>query len=263
MNRVWAILYKEWLELRKERMLVLGTLLPAFFLTVIPLVVFYFTGSESIPDEELNDLGAIAANPLLEGMSAQELIQSLLGQQFSTLMLLLPLIVPSIISAHSIVGEKTRRTLEPMLATPLRTSELLFAKSLAAFLPALLVTLVCGGAFAAGVSSFAVSERVFGAVINPAWLLLLLLCSPLMSLLSIAIAMIISSRVRDPRTAQQLSALIALPVMLVFFGQLVGVVVLRPVLVLAAAAVIAFLATLAFWVATRIFQRESILTRWG
>ena len=32
------------------------------------------------------------------------------------------------VAAHSVIGEKQARTLEPLLATPLKTSELLAAK---------------------------------------------------------------------------------------------------------------------------------------
>ena len=46
------------------------------------------------------------------------------------------------LAAHAIVGEKQARTLEPLLATPLTTLELLMAKVLGALLPTLAISLV-------------------------------------------------------------------------------------------------------------------------
>ena len=44
--------------------------------------------------------------------------------------LMMPLIIPMSIAAQSIVGEKQYKSLEPLLATPIKTGELLFAKAL-------------------------------------------------------------------------------------------------------------------------------------
>ena len=41
------------------------------------------------------------------------------------------------VAAYSVIGEKQARTLEPLLATPITTFELLAAKVLGALLPAL------------------------------------------------------------------------------------------------------------------------------
>ncbi len=104
--------------------------------------------------------------------------------------------------------------------------------------------------------------RVFAAVVSPAWLLVLALCAPLLALIAVAAMVAISSRVNDPRSAQQLSAVIVIPVMGLLLGQVAGLLVLSPALVLAAAAVLALIAALVVWGAARLFQREVILTRW-
>ena len=72
----------------------------------------------------------------------------------------------------------------------------------------------------------------------------------------------LSSRVNDPRTAQQISAVLVVPVLALLFGQLAGVIVLGPALALGIGVVLALIAAGALWVATRLFQREVILTRW-
>ena len=58
-------------------------------------------------------------------------------------------------------------------------------------------------------------------------------------------------------------ALVALPVMALVLGQFTGLLVLSPVFALATALVLALIAAAATWIATRLFQREAILTRWS
>jgi ABC-2 type transport system permease protein len=260
MNRVWAMLRKELLELRRARSLLLGTTIPPLILTLIP--IFLLSQMGSMGDEDIRELKAVMVDPALQGLDTLSMTQAVIGRQFSTLQLLMPLFIPSIIAAHSVVGEKTRRTLEPLLATPIRTYELLLAKCLAALVPAVIITWSCGGVFALCVSSMT-EDAARQAILGPGWLLLLFLCAPLMSLLSTAASVLISSRVNDPRTAQQLSAVVAVPVMLLFFLQLLGVLVLSPWLVLLASLVLVLIDALVLWIAVRLFQRETILTKWS
>jgi len=53
---------------------------------------------------------------------------------------------------------------------------------------------------------------------------------------------VLSSRVNDPRTAQQISAGLVVPVLGLLFGQLAGVIVLGPAVALGIAAVLAVIA---------------------
>jgi aminoglycoside phosphotransferase (APT) family kinase protein len=77
------------------------------------------------------------------------------------------------------------------------------------------------------------------------WALMMLSCAPLLALIAVAAAVLISARVNGPRTAQQLAG-----------------VVIDIAFVLGLALVLAALAASAIWAAARLFQRETILTRW-
>jgi ABC-2 type transport system permease protein len=255
-----ALIGKEWQELRQDRTLLVSTLLPPVLLTILPLVVLYIT--RSMPDDDTTELGMALADPSLAGLGPAELGQAVVGKQFGLLFLLMPLIIPSIIASYSIVGEKSRRTLEPLLATPIASWQLLLGKALAALIPAVGLTWACALAFSIGVRLLANTPRVAAAILSPAWVATLVLCAPLLALIAIGIAVAVSSRVNDPRTAQQISSALVLPFLMIFFGQLVGVLVLDVPLALGAALVLAALAGLALWVAARLFQREAILTRW-
>jgi ABC-2 type transport system permease protein len=85
---------------------------------------------------------------------------------------------------------------------------------------------------------------------------------PLVELASLQVSVITSSRAQDARSAQQLTALLILPITAVFVAQLIGAFVIpAPALLLASAGLVALNALL-LWVGVRVFQRETILTRW-
>jgi ABC-2 type transport system permease protein len=140
---------------------------------------------------------------------------------------------------------------------------LLAGKMLTALLPAMLLTWLAGAIFVAGVWALALSPRVFTAIVSPGWLTVFLICTPLLALIAIAAMVAISSRVNDPRTAQQFSAWVVVPFLAGFFGQLTGLLVLSPLIALVAAIILAVIAGLAVWGVTALFQREVILTKWS
>src|SRR6266700_1710159 len=233
MDKILVILQKEWLEIRQQRGLMLCVLLPPLLFTLIPLGIIYLSGS-------------LVSN----------------GSQFYIFYVLLPVLITSFIASYSIVGEKTSKPLEPLLATPVRTWELLLSKCLAALIPGLMVTWVSGTLFVIGTAAFAISGRVFSAIVSPGWLVVFLLWTPLLGTVAIAAMLAISSRVNDPRSAQQLSVWIIVPFFAMFFGELAGLQVLGLGFTLSVVVLLLVLAVLSIWGASRLFQREVILTRW-
>jgi len=239
-------------------MLLLATLFLPPLITLIALLGFFAVGKFAA-----RPIGSAAPlPPEFTSLSPLEIGQAIVGRQFSTLFLLLPIFIPSVLASYAIVGEKRERTLEPVLATPIRTWELLLGKMLAALLPALAITIASATLFVGGILAFAVSNRVRDMIVTPGWVLAVIVDTPLLALIGVALIVVLSSRVNDPRTAQQISAVLVVPVLGLLFGQLAGVIVLGPAVALGIAAVLAVIAAAALWFATRLFQREVILTRW-
>jgi ABC-2 type transport system permease protein len=105
-------------------------------------------------------------------------------------------------------------------------------------------------------------RQVFSAVFNTQWLFAIFLVGPLMAILSVNVSVIVSSRTNDPRVAEQISMIVILPLMLVFFGQLAGLFILNNQLILLSAVALIFIDALLVRLAVHLFQREIILTRW-
>ncbi|MEO8288435.1 MAG: ABC transporter permease subunit [Chloroflexota bacterium] len=266
-NKVLLIMRKEWMEIIQQRALVLTMILPPLLFALIPVGALFAIGTFAgmADTKDIKDLADTLSklNPALANMNEIELAQAIIGQQLATLFFLMPVILPSVISSYSVVGEKTSQTLEPLLATPVKTWELLLAKCLAALVPSVVLTWLSAALFAGGLALVAASPAVFTKIINAGWLLVLFLCAPLLALITIALTIAVSARANDPRTAQQISAVLILPIMLVFLGQITGLLVLSPFVALLGAVVLALLAALALWFTGRLFQRETILTRWS
>jgi ABC-2 type transport system permease protein len=165
------------------------------------------------------------------------------------------------LASHSIIGEKQSRALEPLLATPVTTPELLLSKVLAAALPALGLEVLAFALYLAGIRVLA-APGVFSALVSPRTFLVVLLLGPLATLIALQLAVIASSRAGDPRTAQQVGTIVILPVVGILIAQGVGFFWLTiPVVLIAAGALFAaWIALLLFGAA--VFDRERILTKW-
>jgi ABC-2 type transport system permease protein len=262
MKKIRTIILKEWAQVFKNRMVVFSVIFMPLLFTAIPLIMLY----------TMRDLGgSSAAVPGIPpqftsicpaGMSGGECFQFYMMSSFMLMFMLTPLIIPVNIAAHAIVGEKMTRSLEPLLATPITTFQLLAGKNLAATIPAVLATWAGFALFVPGALIISGSARLTAALLDPLWLVAILVVGPLLAIMSVHVSLMISSRANDPRVAEQLSGVVVLPILLLFFGQISGFIIFdRRAVLLMAAALLALDAALVY-LTVRLFQRETILTRW-
>jgi ABC-2 type transport system permease protein len=260
-DRIRTIVDKEWSEVFKHRMVLFTiTLLPLIF-TILPLASLYFTRSSSALGGDLADMPA-QFSQACGAMATQDCIQVYLINQFLLLYMIMPLMIPITIAAYSIVGEKTTRSLEPLLATPITTIELLVGKILAAVIPAILATWGCFVIFLLLMPAAGASLAVQKYIIGPTWILAVAVIGPLMAVMAVIFAVIVSSRVNDPRVAEQISAVLIMPVMIIFFGQIAGLILINLQLILISIIVLILVDIAALVISSSLFQRENILTRW-
>jgi ABC-2 type transport system permease protein len=231
------------------------------FLSVLPLIILYSMGG-AVTNSANAELPAQFQQFCKSSMTPGECMQYYIVSEFLIMFMLIPLFIPVNIAAYSIVGEKTTHSLEPLLATPISTGELLAGKNLASVIPAILATWVGFAIFAVGSLIITGGGTLAFALLDPMWLIAVFLAGPLMAVLSVNFSIMVSSRVNDPRVAEQLSAVVILPLMAVFFGQIAGLFILNSRLVLIMCLVLLFVDLFVIYLAVRLFQRETILTRW-
>jgi ABC-2 type transport system permease protein len=258
MNRIKTIIDKEWAEVFKNRLVIFSMLFPPLIFTILPLVILSQIGNSAgrggnLPANFVATCGSLPTSVCIQLFTTNE---------FLFFYMLMPVIIPNLIAAYSIIGEKTTHSLEPLLATPISTSELLLGKSLAAAIPAILVTWLSFLIFIVILPLVGVGQAVLKYVTSPTWLLAILLAGPFMAILSVNFALLISSRVNDPRAAQQISVVLILPLLLALFGQIAGVIVLNPATMLLFILALIIIDGVLIYLGARLFQRETILTRW-
>ncbi len=261
MDRIKTIIDKEWAEVFKNRMvLFLVIFLPLFF-TILPLVILYFT-SHSAPSGGGTDMPSAFQAMCGMNMSEFDCLQIFVANEFLLFYMIMPIIIPITIAAYSIVGEKTTRSLEPLLATPISTEELLAGKALAAAVPAIGATWLSYILFILLLPVVGVSAAVRNYITGPIWLLAVFLAGPLMAILAVNFAVLVSSRVSDPRVAEQISAVLIVPILALLFSQIAGIIVLNTGIMLLFCLVVAVIDVGMIFLGARLFRRETILTKW-
>lgn len=232
------------------------------FMVVIPVVLIAqaFLLSWLIP--RFIDPALLGAQGDASGaLSAVDSLRAMILGQFQFFVLLIPATIANVFATLSIVDEKTSGTLEPLLATPVRTWELLVGKILAGAGPALAVAWTSTAAFL-WIASGLGWGHLFPYVLTATWIVSLFLLMPAVSLLSFVLGVIGSSRARDAKGAQSLAIVVVLPIFALIAVQVTGLVRFTPALVVLVAAGLLVADALLVRVAVRLFARESILIRW-
>jgi ABC-2 type transport system permease protein len=261
MIKIKTIVRKEWAEVFKKRMVLFTVIFMPLFLSILPLIILYSMGGVSANSANA-ELPAQFQQLCKTNMNAGQCMQYYIVSEFMIMFMIIPLFIPVNIAAYSIVGEKTTHSLEPLLATPISTGELLTGKNLASVIPAIIATWAGFAIFAIGSLIITGGGALAEALLDPMWLIAIFLAGPLMAVLSVNFSIMVSSRVNDPRVAEQLSAVVILPVLAIFFGQIAGLFILNSALVLILCLVLLLVDILMIYLAIRLFQRETILTRW-
>lgn len=267
-DRVRTLMGKELREFRASPTQIIPVVLLIVVCTVLPFVVIivapWATGQTLTSDKTFQQILSVARLrlPELATLPMEAAARVFLFQQFLLLYLIAPIVGAVSLAAYSVVGEKQGRTLEPLLTTPMSTAEILIAKVLASFLPALVIEAIGLCLYFASIAALT-SREIVWSLLSVRTLLLIGVLGPFASLTALQATIAVSSRVTDPRSAQQVAVLVILPLILMVAGQIAGAFFITTgiLLLLSLAMVAAWVVLILFSVA--LFERETILTRWA
>lgn len=269
MSRDLLLLFfrKEIRDLRTNRQLwpgylflpVLAIALPVLLLAGLPAVL----ASDASSDPAVRMLLDTAANdPRLRGATLLERMARLLVRDSALFYLFMPVVLAAGAAALALVREKEQRTLEPILATPLRDRELLWAKLIAVLgLPVLLT-------WAAALAGMAVtgiaSSLLAGVVIGPTGgnLVGIFLLAPLLAAAGALAGIGVSARLGDSQAASQFTGLAVVPVTLLVVAVLGRPAMMSPLVGLGGGVIVLGIAALLFRRALTRIRREELLTGW-
>ena len=266
MTRTLALLGKELADIRQN----LGIFVPALIVTVIAILIPVFVAVivPAVTGERLSESGDLELalekykkDPSMRSLDPEAAIQAYVFQYFLVMLVLGPITSAMSVAASSVIGEKQARTLEPLLVTPITTFELLGGKLLGALLPALGMTVISIVLYMTVVAVVA-HDGVFTVLLGARTLGVVLLLGPLAAIVALLLAVCVSSRVNDARTAQQLGAFVILPIPALLVGQILGGIELTMPMILRISLGLLVVNAGLMWFAIRLFDRETILTRW-
>ncbi len=258
--RARAVLWKDLLELRKNKGLLWSmAALPAVLVTVPVMVVWAYVRDPRDPS-----LRAVAwyydVNVQAED-AARFLVEKTLADWFG-LFLIMPLFIPILVASGAVAGEKERRTLEPLLASPATALEIVMGKSLAALLPALGITALGFVVFCVGVDVVAWPLVRAPLLPNGMWLFGMAVVAPLFAFLGNGAAILLSARLGDSRLAQQMCGLLSLPLLGLVGSQVAGFMQSGVAAWAVVGAVVLLCDVVLLRASVRLFDRERLLTRW-
>ena len=196
------------------------------------------------------------------GLSDQQLFLVLmLVYFFAPLFLIVPLMVSSVFAADSFAGEKERKTLEALIYTPLTDQEMVLGKMLAAWIPAVLVAI--GSFLAYTVVVNATGWPLMGRLFFPNWMWIVLVfwVAPAASAVGLAATILVSARVRTFQEAYQLGGVVVLPIVMLMFGQMAGVLFFSVPVTAILGLVLWLIAGALLWFAIRTFQRSEMIAQ--
>ena len=256
---VWTVLRREWIETLRNRLLVSTIVIPPVVLTIAPIILGGLVNERELPPELTAQI--LAQRPEWASFTPGELAGAFAVQQFLVFFLLMPAYIPLSIATFSIIGEKQARSLEPVLATPIRTVELLAGKAIAALVPGILTGWVTYLVFVA-LASLVYGPNLFTVVTDGSWLAGVFLLGPAVGLASVVAGVIVSARVNDPRVAQQIGGVIIIPIVGLVIIQATGTLLVGPTGYAILAIIVTIVSLVGLRAGVRLFDREAILTRW-
>jgi ABC-2 type transport system permease protein len=256
---VATVLGREWLETSRNRLLMATIGVPPIILTIAPIALAGVIGERSLPDELVGVV--LAQRPEWSSFTPSELAGAFAVQQFLVFFLLMPAYIPLAIATFSIIGEKQARSLEPVLAAPIRTIELLAGKVIAALVPGVLAGWLTYLVFVT-LATFVYGPNLLGVVTDASWLMGVFVLGPAIGLSSVVAGVIVSSRVSDPRVAQQIGGIIIVPIIAVILLQATGTVLVGAAGYFVLAVIVTIVSLVGLRIGVVLFDREAILTRW-
>jgi ABC-type Na+ efflux pump permease subunit len=228
-RRAWIIASTDLRQLRSSRDFWLPlAIIAALFFVVLPAALFLSLAT-------IHDVGAVTKIGDLMGSMPKSIQHVTAGRDpnvqasyalavylFAPLAIIVPLTVSSAVGSQTIIGERERGSGEFLAHSPASEREIFVGKLIASLLP---------GYFTAGVG-FLLYSLIVNLIVGPQvggwffpttnwWILVLWVVPPFLALV-VGVILRISSRVTSAAAAQQASALVTLPLVILAYGLSTG-----------------------------------------
>jgi ABC-type Na+ efflux pump permease subunit len=178
---------------------------------------------------------------------------------FAPVAVVVPITISTAVGAATIVGERERGTGEFLAHSPAGIREIFYGKLFASLVPGYLTTFV----------GFGIYSLIVNVIVGPDvggwffptrqwWILMLWVVPPFLAL-TLSLVLRLSAKVKSTAAAQQASALVSLPLIMVAYSQATGSLYGGDALAWYIGAIAWILAIIALWRGVRVVTRARLL----
>ncbi len=262
-KNIMLIVRKDWKgTIKKKEISLPMLLLPLMFSVLLPILMLigilfdpedYISAFAYVPVELLG----IPPNYNVYLKGAAMMIKMMILPFF----LFIPAIIPTIIASDSFAGEKERKTMESIALLPITKTELILGKVLTAFIPSILLNFSFFVVMGIEINLMFLPHLegnilVFGDL---TFLLSVLALAPAFAFVNVLITTIISSRVKDLKSAQSIAGAVVVPLLILIFVQMFNPAFLSPVSVLIFSGILLGINIILIDIANKLLDSERLV----
>lgn len=261
LRKAFLLTRKELKEsLKSKEVILIITLMPLMFAVIMPLcipLVNLTIPTEVFTEDDFESFPALV--PYWDELDSKGRFLIFFTMIFFESFLLLPMILPMAIAGDSIAGERERKTIESLIASPLTTEEIVLGKLMTTMIPSVLITWFSGIIFMliADLSLYGTIGRLVFPNMMSAVLLFGL--SPFFTLITTQTMIIVSTRASGMREAQQLGSLVVIPLYLFILGETAILVLLKAYWTAVTSSILLLCTILLLLINLKIFDREYMI----
>jgi ABC-type Na+ efflux pump permease subunit len=265
-NQVWTVARTDLKQLAQARdywipMLILGGIFFVFVPTVLLSTITQLGSVEAVSQlsQALEVLPEKAQAAIQGDTEPARAGYALAVYLFAPVAVVVPITISTAVGAATIVGERERGTGEFLAHSPAGIREIFLGKLAASLLPGYVTTIVGFGIYAVIVNTI-VGPDVGGWFFPTSqwWILMLWVVPPFLAL-TLSIVLRLSAKVKSTAAAQQASALVSLPLIMVAYSQATGSLYGGTSLAWYIGAIAWVLAAFALWRGVRSVTRGRLL----
>lgn len=269
-SRAWTIARTDLRQLRQARdfWIPLAVIAGLFFVVIPTVLLLLITNVSDVQlVKQLSDVVGSLPEELKENVKGEaapvQASYALAVYLFAPLAIIVPLTVSSAVGANTIIGERERGSGEFLAHSPATEREVYVGKLIASLLPGYLAAAVGFGAYSL-VVNLIVGPDVGGWFFPTRnwWILVIWVLPPFIAL-ALAVIIMISARVSSAAAAQQASALVTLPLILVAYSVASGTLFETELVALVVGTLAWIGAALALWRGADALRRERLLGMGG
>jgi ABC-2 type transport system permease protein len=265
-SHIWTVARTDLKQLAQARdywipMLILGGIFFVFVPTVLLFTITQLGSVDAVSQlsQALEVLPEKAQEAIKGDTEPARAGYALAVYLFAPVAVVVPITISTAVGAATIVGERERGTGEFLAHSPAGVREIFLGKLAASLIPGYLTTIVGFGIYALIVNTI-VGPDVGGWFFPTSewWVLMLWVVPPFLAL-TLSLVLRLSAKVKSTAAAQQASALVSLPLIMVAYSQATGSLYSGSNLAWYIGAIAWVLAGIALWRGVRVVTRGRLL----